>query len=84
MRRGWLTHWIAATARLHGRAATSPVGAVPRPTGPPFDHDRIARVGDALHACFPDDEEEILDDKLTALMLRLTVEPPEPPAPRRR
>jgi hypothetical protein len=43
----------------------------------------VLRVGDVLHACYPESE-EVLDNGLTALMLRLTVESADPSAPRKR
>jgi hypothetical protein len=73
-----VTNWITATVRWRRVPAT-----VPPPTGPPLDHERVLRVGDVLHACYPESE-EVLDNGLTALMLRLTVEPADPSAPRKR
>ncbi|WP_332802012.1 hypothetical protein [Sphingomonas sp. RT2P30] len=43
----------------------------------------MAAVGEVLQACFPDPEEP-LDDHLTALMLRLSIDPTEPTPKRRK
>jgi hypothetical protein len=76
-----VTAWLAATAR--GRRAV-PSDAEPTPSsGTPPDRDRVAAVGEVLQACFPDPEEP-LDDHLTALMLRLSIDPTEPTPPPRR
>jgi len=83
MRLGRVTDWIAAAARARGRSVTPPACAAPPPTGPPLDHERVARVGEVLQSCYPESD-EALDDALTTLMLRLTVEPLDPPAPRKR
>jgi hypothetical protein len=76
-----VTEWLAATAR--GRRA-GPAGAVqpPSPEAPP-DREKVVAVGEVLQACFPDPDEP-LDDHLTALMLRLSVDTPEPAPPRPR
>ena len=78
-----VTNWIAATVRKR-RAVTAVVALdAPPPTGPPLDHERVLRVGDALQSCYPE-RDETLDDALTALMLQLAVQPVDPPAPRKR
>jgi hypothetical protein len=77
-----VTGWIATTARRRRAAAGGTLGArAPLPTAPPPDADKIAAVGEVLHACYPD-RDEPLDDHLTALMLQLTIERAAPP-PRR-
>jgi hypothetical protein len=80
---GRVTEWIVAAARMRGRPAASVDCVVLTPAAPPPDQERVARVGDVLHACY-DHGDEALDDKLTALMLRLTVEPQPPPTTRKR
>lgn len=82
MRMGRVTEWIVAAARRRGRPAASVDRIILAPTAPPPDQERVARVGEVLHACY-DDGDEALDDKLTALMLRLTVEPQPPPTRKR-
>ncbi|MEG3143428.1 hypothetical protein U1839_02065 [Sphingomonas sp. RT2P30] len=81
MRLRSVTAWLAATAR--GRRAV-PAGAEPTPSSEtPPDRERVAAVGEVLQACFPDPEEP-LDDHLTALMLRLSIDPTEPTPKRRK
>jgi hypothetical protein len=78
-----ITHWMT-TMRRHRGLPPSAIADVPPPTtGPPLDHERVVQVGDVLQSCYPE-REDGLDDKLTALMLRLTVEPPPPSPPRKR
>jgi hypothetical protein len=77
-----VTHWITATVRWR-RVPATVITLAPPPTGPPLDHERVEQVGDVLHACYPE-RDEVLDNGLTALMLRLTVEPADPSAPRKR
>ena len=73
-----------ATVRWHRSLPPPALAEAPPPAGPPVDHDRVVQVGDVLQSCYPE-REDALDDKLTALMLRLTVEStPPPPLPRRR
>ncbi|HSI16216.1 MAG TPA: hypothetical protein VK980_00490 [Sphingomonas sp.] len=78
-----VTNWITATVRWRRVPATVVARDAPPPTGPPLDHERVVQVGDVLHACYPESEEE-LDNGLTALMLRLTVEAADPSAPHKR
>ncbi|MDB5676322.1 MAG: hypothetical protein JWM65_3304 [Sphingomonas bacterium] len=78
-----VTHWITATVRWRRVPATVATRDAAPPTGPPLDHERVLQVGDLLHVCYPE-KDETLDDGLTALMLRLTVEPADPSAPRKR
>jgi hypothetical protein len=74
-----IPQWMATVRRHRGLPA---LAEAPPPAGPPLDHDRVGQVGDVLQSCYPE-REDALDDKLTALMLRLTVES-TPPPPRRR
>ena len=82
MRLRLVSNLIEAAARRCGRAGLAK-GPPPPPTGPPLDHQRVMQVGDVLQSCYPE-RDETLDDNLTALMLRLTVEPAPPPAARKR
>jgi hypothetical protein len=77
-----VTHWIATTLRRRRTVTTTMALAAPPPTGPPPDHERVVQVGDALQSCYAE-KDETLDDNLTALMLRLSVEPVDPPEPRK-
>lgn len=72
-----------ATVRRHRGLPPPALAEAPPPAGPPLDHDRVGQVGDVLQSCYPE-REDALDDNLTALMLRLTVEAAAPPAPRKR
>lgn len=83
MRLRLVSNLIYAAARRYGRAGRLANAPPPPPTGPPLDHQRVTQVGDALQSCYPE-REDTLDDNLTALMLRLTVEPPPPPDARKR
>jgi hypothetical protein len=74
-----VTDWIAATARRRRATPVAHEGATP-PAPPPPDAEKVTIVGDMLQASFPDPDEP-LDDHLTALMLRLTIEPVAPPKP---
>lgn len=82
-----LNDWLPVTLRRGRPVAESTPPPAPAATagaphdGPPYDHDRAAQLGEALQSCFPEHDGETLDDRLTALMLRLTVEPPEFPDP---
>ena len=78
-----VTNWIAATVRKRRVAATIAILDAPPPTGPPPDHERVLQVGDVLQSCYPE-RDETLDDALTALMLRLAVEPVDLPTRRKR
>ena len=70
-----IAHWIATTVRWRrAPAASGALVASPPPADPPLDHEHLVRVGDVLQVCYPE-KEDALDDNLTALMLRLTVEP---------
>lgn len=81
-----VTDWISASARRR-RARAAPVAhdAAAPSAPPPPDAEKVTIVGDMLQASFPDTDEP-LDDHLTALMLRLTIEPnaPKKPPPRKR
>ncbi|MES2043673.1 MAG: hypothetical protein V4475_07335 [Pseudomonadota bacterium] len=72
-----------ATVRRHRGLPPPALVDRPPPTGAPLDHERVVQVGGVLQSCYPE-REDTLDDKVTALMLRLTVEPAPPPPTRRR
>ena len=61
--------------RLGPSVGTSPPSA-PIGTGVGLDH-----VGEALRTSYEEEEPENLDGRLTALMLQLSIDPPENPAP---
>lgn len=77
-----ITQWMA-TVRRHRGLPPPALAEAPPLAGPAVDHDRVVQVGDVLQSCYPE-REDTLDDKVTALMLRLTVEPAPPPPTRRR
>jgi len=73
-----------ATVRWHRGVSAPAAPDVPAPpTCSPPDHERVVQVGGVLQSCYPE-RDDALDDNLTALMLRLTVETAPPPPPRRR
>ena len=79
-----IAHWISATVRWRRDPVAAATLAVPAPpTGPPLDQEHLVQVGDVLQVCYPE-RDDTLDDNLTALMLRLTVEPGGPAGPRTR
>jgi hypothetical protein len=82
MRLRLFSNLIEAAVRRYGRGVVANAPPLP-PTGPPLDHQRVAQVGDVLQSCYPE-RDETLDDNLTALMLRLTIEPTSPHGPRKR
>jgi hypothetical protein len=62
-------------ASWRGRAAASAETAMPVPP----DRDKLACTGQALRSSYGwNEDDEILDDRLVALMLELSVEPAQP------
>lgn len=62
-------------ARLGPRVGMAPPSA-PLRDGAGLDH-----VGEALRTTYPEEEPENLDGRLTALMLQLSIDPPENQTP---